>query len=150
MPKCSNKKLKIGIFLTYKCKRVVVFMDNYIIHWNYKFSTSGFIYTFIMSSNVNFYLMVFRTEKKIKVYRKKTSFLEVEVKQVEHLIALLICLNLFEFTNIISEHWNNNSPWGLGASDSVTDSSVLSNPVDAQNVSCLGLCGRDICLKRSA
>ena len=26
-----------------------------------------------------------------------------------------------------------------GASDSVTDSSVLSNPADAQNVSCLGL-----------
>ena len=32
-----------------------------------------------------------------------------------------------------------------GASDSVTDSSVLSNPTDAQNVSCLRLCGRDIC-----
>ena len=27
------------------------------------------------------------------------------------------------------------------ASDSVTDSSVLSNHADAQNVSCLGLCG---------
>ena len=37
-----------------------------------------------------------------------------------------------------------------GASDSVTDSSVLSNPVDAQNVSCLGLCGRNICPKSSA
>ena len=37
-----------------------------------------------------------------------------------------------------------------GTSDSVTDSSVLSNPVDAQNVSCLGLCGRDICPKSSA
>ena len=37
-----------------------------------------------------------------------------------------------------------------GASDSVTDSSVLSNPADAQNVSCLGLCGRDICPKSSA
>ena len=37
-----------------------------------------------------------------------------------------------------------------GASDSVTDSSVLSNPTDAQNVSCLGLCGRDICPKSSA
>ena len=35
------------------------------------------------------------------------------------------------------------------ASDSVTDSSVLSNPADAQNVSCLGLCGRDICPKSS-
>ena len=31
-----------------------------------------------------------------------------------------------------------------GAFDSVTDSSVLSNPADAQNVSCLGLCGKDI------
>ena len=37
-----------------------------------------------------------------------------------------------------------------GASDSVTDSSVLSNPADAQNVSFLGLCGRDICPKSSA
>ena len=37
-----------------------------------------------------------------------------------------------------------------GASDSVTDTSVLSNPADAQNVSCLGLCGRDICPKSSA
>ena len=36
------------------------------------------------------------------------------------------------------------------ASDSVTDFSVLSNPGDAQNVSCLGLCGRDICPKSSA
>ena len=36
-----------------------------------------------------------------------------------------------------------------GASDSVTDSSVLSNPADAQNVSCLGLCGRNICPKSS-
>ena len=34
-----------------------------------------------------------------------------------------------------------------GASDSVTDFSALSNPVDAQNVSCLGLCARDICPK---
>ena len=37
-----------------------------------------------------------------------------------------------------------------GAFDSVTDSSVLSNSADAQNVSCLGLCGRDICPKSSA
>ena len=29
--------------------------------------------------------------------------------------------------------------------DRKTDSSVLSNPTDSQNVSCLGLCGRDIC-----
>ena len=37
-----------------------------------------------------------------------------------------------------------------GASDNVTDFSVLSNPADAQNVSCLGLFGRDICPKTSA
>ena len=37
-----------------------------------------------------------------------------------------------------------------GASDRVNDSSMLSNPADAQNVSCLGLCGRDICPKSSA
>ena len=38
----------------------------------------------------------------------------------------------------------------LEASNSVTDSSELSNPADAQNVSCLGLCGKDICPKSSA
>ena len=32
------------------------------------------------------------------------------------------------------------------ASNSVTDSLALSNPADAQNVSCLGLCRRDTCL----
>ena len=37
-----------------------------------------------------------------------------------------------------------------GASDSVTDFSVLSNLSDAQNVSCLGLCGRYISPKSSA
>ena len=31
-----------------------------------------------------------------------------------------------------------------GASDSVTNFSALSNPVDANNVSCLGLYGRDM------
>ena len=37
-----------------------------------------------------------------------------------------------------------------GASDSVANLSALSNPADAQNVSCLGLCGRDICPKSYA
>ena len=37
-----------------------------------------------------------------------------------------------------------------GASDRVANFSVLSNPVDAQNVSCLGLCGRVICSKKYA
>ena len=37
-----------------------------------------------------------------------------------------------------------------GAFDSDIDSSVLSNPADARNASCLGLCGRDICPKSSA
>ena len=37
-----------------------------------------------------------------------------------------------------------------GDSDSVIDSSVFSNPADAHNVCCLGLCGRDICPKSSA
>ena len=35
------------------------------------------------------------------------------------------------------------------ASNSVTDSLALSNPADAQNVSCLGLCSKDICPKIS-
>ena len=38
----------------------------------------------------------------------------------------------------------------FGASDSFTDPSVLSNPLDAQNVSCLGFYCRDICPKSSA
>ena len=37
-----------------------------------------------------------------------------------------------------------------GASDSVASFSALSNPPDTQNVSCLGLCGRDICPKNYA
>ena len=45
--------------------------------------------------------------------------------------------------------WSNNNS-RRGAYDSATDSSVLSNPADAQNVSCLGLCGRDICPKSFA
>ena len=36
------------------------------------------------------------------------------------------------------------------ASDGITNSSMLSNPADAQNVSYLGLCGRGICPKSSA
>ena len=31
-----------------------------------------------------------------------------------------------------------------GASDSIANFSTFSNPADAQNVSCLGLCGRNI------
>ena len=37
-----------------------------------------------------------------------------------------------------------------GASDSVTESPMLSNPADAQNVSCMGLCVRDLCPKSYA
>ena len=37
-----------------------------------------------------------------------------------------------------------------GVSDSVTESSLISKPADAQNVSCLGLYGRVICPKSSA
>ena len=43
--------------------------------------------------------------------------------------------------------WKSIIEQNFGASDSATDSSTLSNPADAQNVSCLGLCGKDICLK---
>ena len=38
----------------------------------------------------------------------------------------------------------------FGAFVIVTKSLMLSNPADAQNVSCLGLCGRDIFPKSSA
>ena len=37
-----------------------------------------------------------------------------------------------------------------GASDCVANFSVLSNPADAQNASCLGLCGKDMCPKSYA
>ena len=37
-----------------------------------------------------------------------------------------------------------------GKSDSVANFPALSNPTDAQNVSCLGLCGSDICPKSFA
>ena len=37
---------------------------------------------------------------------------------------------------------SNNQASQRGASDSFTDSSMLSNPAEAHNVSCLGLCGR--------
>ena len=37
-----------------------------------------------------------------------------------------------------------------GASDSVTNFSALSNPADAQNASCLRLCGKNICPKSYA
>ena len=53
---------------------------------------------------------------------------------------------------IVGAFWSGNqivACW-RGASDSVTDSLTFSNPADAQNVSCLGLCGSDICPKSSA
>ena len=37
-----------------------------------------------------------------------------------------------------------------GASDSIANFSMFSNPADAQNISCLGLCGMDICPKSNA
>ena len=37
-----------------------------------------------------------------------------------------------------------------GASDSVANFLALSDPVDTQNVSSLGLCGKDICPKSYA
>ena len=54
--------------------------------------------------------------------------------------------NIFNFISTINIYF----ACQRGASNSVTDSSVLSNPVDAQNVSCQGFCGRDICPKNSA
>ena len=45
---------------------------------------------------------------------------------------------------------SNNIIYENVASDSVTDSLVLSKSANAQNHSCLGLCGRDICPKSSA
>ena len=75
----------------------------------------------------------------------------------------------FKFSEVLAEHWwvvmihptlpsiyhealysySPLEPW-RGESDSVTDSSMLSNPADAQNVSCLGLFGEDICPKSCA
>ena len=49
-------------------------------------------------------------------------------------------LNIFwkSYKNIFN-HTNQH-----GASDSIGNFSALSNPADTKNVSCLGLCGRDI------
>ena len=63
---------------------------------------------------------------------------------------------LFEFKHsglfgsyfLSQSHHNQTSP--RGASESVTDFSLISTPADAQNVSCQGLYGRDICQKNSA
>ena len=60
----------------------------------------------------------------------------VELKNIQQIFYQKINCNFFA-----SQRWG---------SDSVTDSSVLSNPAEAQNVSCLGLYGRDICTKSSA
>ena len=54
------------------------------------------------------------------------------------------CKNILLLNNTIyiaSQH---------GASDSIAYFSALSNPADTQSVSCLGLCGRDICPKSYA
>ena len=50
----------------------------------------------------------------------------------------VIFVHNFQKSFVVTASWR-------GASDSVTDSPVISNPTDPQNVSCLGLCGRDIC-----
>ena len=49
-----------------------------------------------------------------------------------------VSLSIFSFGFIASRR---------GTSDSVNDSSVLSNPANAQNASYLGLYSRDICPK---
>ena len=47
-------------------------------------------------------------------------------------------------------HFWSNFASQRGASGSITDISMLSNPAGAQNISYLGLCGRDTCLKNYA
>ena len=71
--------------------------------------------------------------EKSKASREQRSYL-----YVYFIILFFISVALYSFAS------------RRGSSDSVTDSSVLSNPLDAQNVSCLGLCGRDICPRSSA
>ena len=72
--------------------------------------------------------------EKSKASREQRSYL-----YVYFIILFFISLALYSFAS------------RRGASDSVTDSSsVLSSPADTQNVSCLGLCGRDNCPKSYA
>ena len=54
-------------------------------------------------------------------------------------LAYTICSlrSMVEYLNVLSG----------GASNSITDFSMLSNPTGIQNVSCLELCGRNICPK---
>ena len=63
-------------------------------------------------------------------------------------MSTFLKFNFIYNLDVFRKKWYNASR--RGASDNVTDSSVLSNPADAQNVSCVGLCGRDICPKSYA
>ena len=70
---------------------------------------------------------------------------EMSIKII--LVSCLLRESLIHGIVILSRNVANVPLSRRGASDSVTDYPVFSNPADIQNVSCLGLCGRDICLK---
>ena len=57
---------------------------------------------------------------------------------------LEILLKKNEFLFILNAHFAHFASQCV-AYDSITDISMLSNPAGTQNISCLGLCGRDIC-----
>ena len=84
------------------------------------------------------------------------SFLSVSMTNLIDFIVTKIHNSLCIYTNTTTELGNVTfyhckcSVSQRGVSDSVTESSLISKPADAQNVSYLGLCGRYICPKRSA
>ena len=54
-------------------------------------------------------------------------------------------MNKLMLMNSHGHNWTYKWVGQRGSSDSFANFSKLSNPADAQNVSCLGVCGRDIC-----
>ena len=72
----------------------------------------------------------------------KCSLLQKFVRSKADLIKKFNKTNFHFWKSIIEQNF--------GASDSATDSSTLSNPTEALNVSCLELCGRSICSRNSA
>ena len=70
---------------------------------------------------------------------------------IYHFCLKVHCVCTFRhFFNSKENKHIHNYEYQCGASDSDANLSALSNPADAQNVSCLGLCGRDICPKSYA
>ena len=67
-------------------------------------------------------------------------------------LKLVFCFyyQLINNVNLIEDNYKIRVASQRVKSDSVATFSAISDSADAQNVSCLGLCDRDICTKSSA